>query len=110
MANSSSSSSSGIGFTGALTITFIVLKICKVITRSWIWVLSPLWIVTAIYLLVIAGIYISYLILKKADNKNLKHTLRNNVHANEPKKRLGFQARMEEMMKQEKSKQTINPK
>jgi glucan phosphoethanolaminetransferase (alkaline phosphatase superfamily) len=110
MPNSSSSSSSGIGFTGALTITFIILKLCKVITWSWIWVLSPLWIATAIYLFVILAIYIVYVSFKRYDNKNLKHTLRNNVNANEPKKRLGFQARMEEMMKQQKSKQTINPK
>ena len=34
----------GIGFCGLLTIAFIVLKLCKVITWSWIWVLSPLWI------------------------------------------------------------------
>jgi len=36
--------SSGIGFCGLLTIAFIVLKLCKVITWSWLWVLSPLWI------------------------------------------------------------------
>ena len=34
----------GGGFTGLLTITFIVLKLCGVINWSWIWVLSPLWI------------------------------------------------------------------
>lgn len=36
--------SSGIGFTGLLTIVFIVLKLCGIITWSWWWVLSPLWI------------------------------------------------------------------
>ena len=34
----------GIGFTGMLTIVFIILKLCGVISWSWIWVLSPLWI------------------------------------------------------------------
>ena len=34
----------GIGFCGLLTIVFIILKLCKVITWSWWWVLSPLWI------------------------------------------------------------------
>lgn len=34
----------GIGFVGALTIIFIVLKLCNVITWSWVWVLSPIWI------------------------------------------------------------------
>lgn len=36
--------SGGIGFTSLLTIAFIVLKLCGVITWSWWWVLSPLWI------------------------------------------------------------------
>jgi len=35
---------SGIGFTGLLTILFIALKLCNVITWSWLWVLSPIWI------------------------------------------------------------------
>ncbi len=33
----------GIGFTGLLTIVFIVLKLCKIINWSWIWVLCPMW-------------------------------------------------------------------
>lgn len=37
-------SGGGIGFTGMLTIVFIILKLCGVISWSWIWVLSPLWI------------------------------------------------------------------
>lgn len=36
--------SSGIGFTGLLTIVFIILKLCDIIAWSWWWVLSPLWI------------------------------------------------------------------
>lgn len=55
MANSSSSSS-GIGFTGALTIAFIVLKLTGVINWSWWWVLSPIWIsaiIVVIFLLII---------------------------------------------------------
>ena len=44
MSNNSSSSSSGISFTGALTILFIGLKLTNVITWSWLWVLSPIWI------------------------------------------------------------------
>lgn len=39
-----SSEGGGIGFCGMLTIVFIVLKLCKVIAWSWVWVLSPLWI------------------------------------------------------------------
>lgn len=43
--------SGGIGFVGVLQIVFIVLKLCKVITWSWLWVLSPLWISTGLWLL-----------------------------------------------------------
>lgn len=32
------------GFTTLLTIVFITLKLCNVISWSWIWVLSPIWI------------------------------------------------------------------
>ena len=34
----------GMGFTSVLTLIFIVLKLCKVITWSWWGVLSPIWI------------------------------------------------------------------
>lgn len=50
---SSSSSSGGIGFTGALAILFIGLKLGGVISWSWLWVLSPLWIPLAIGLAVL---------------------------------------------------------
>jgi hypothetical protein len=38
---SKTKSSSGIGFTGMLTILFIGLKLTNVIDWSWWWVLSP---------------------------------------------------------------------
>lgn len=50
--SSSSSSSGGISFTGALTILFIGLKLTNVISWSWWWVLSPLWI-SALFVLTI---------------------------------------------------------
>lgn len=46
-----SSSSSGIGIAGVLTIVFIVLKLVgvgPVANWSWWWVLSPMWISTGI--------------------------------------------------------------
>ncbi len=43
--------SGGIGFVGVLQIVFIVLKLCKVITWNWFWVLSPTWISIALWLL-----------------------------------------------------------
>ena len=56
--NKNNNSSSGIGFTGLLTVAFIVLKLCNVINWSWVWVLSPLWIGT------ILGIIIVYIVYK----------------------------------------------
>jgi hypothetical protein len=59
--SNSSSSSSGIGFTGLLTVLFVGLKLTHVITWSWLWVLSPLWIsalisIAFIIILLIAAI------------------------------------------------------
>lgn len=44
MENNKNNTRGGIGFCGLLTIAFIILKLCNVITWSWVWVLSPLWI------------------------------------------------------------------
>lgn len=54
-----SSTVGGVGFLGLLTIVFIVLKLCKVINWSWVWVLSPLWIgwLVVIILLGVFAIY-----------------------------------------------------
>lgn len=51
--NSSNSTAGGIGFTGVLTIVFVVLKLCGVIHWSWLWVLAPLWIPIVIALLIL---------------------------------------------------------
>lgn len=61
MNNNNNSSSGGIGFAGLLTIVFIILKLCKVISWSWWWVLSPLWI-SMIISLIIIGIYIAIIV------------------------------------------------
>lgn len=54
MSYTSSSSSGGIGFTGLLTVAFVVLKLTDVIDWSWWWVLSPIWISAALALIVLA--------------------------------------------------------
>lgn len=46
--NNNTTVSGGIGFSGLLTIVFIVLKLCGVINWSWIWVFSPMWISAAL--------------------------------------------------------------
>lgn len=45
-----SQTSSGIGFSGLLTIVFITLKLIGTIHWSWWWVLSPVWIPAALVL------------------------------------------------------------
>lgn len=50
---STRTTSEGVGFCGLLCITFIVLKLCKVIDWSWWLVLAPIWIPIAFFILVV---------------------------------------------------------
>lgn len=56
--------SEGIGFSGLLTIVFIVLKLLGVITWSWLWVLSPIWINIGLGVVIIT-IVIIYKVIKE---------------------------------------------
>ena len=38
----------GLGFSEALTILFIALRLCGVIDWPWLWVISPIWITLAL--------------------------------------------------------------
>ena len=60
MSNNSSSSSSGIGFPGLLTVLFVGLKLTGHITWSWLWVLSPIWIS---FLIALAFLAFAFIIL-----------------------------------------------
>lgn len=61
---SSSSSSSGVGFTGLLTILFIALKLTGYVTWSWWWVLSPIWItLLAVVALVVLAVLIKLVVV-----------------------------------------------
>ena len=51
--NSRNSGSKGLGFTGALQIVFIVLKLLGKINWSWLWVLSPTWISIALTVIIV---------------------------------------------------------
>ena len=53
----------GVSFAGALTIAFVVLKLCGVIDWDWLWVLAPLW-VSAIIAAVIAIVAILVMAVK----------------------------------------------
>lgn len=52
--------SKGMSLDIVLTIVFLVLKLCGVITWSWWWVLSPIWISWGITILVIALVAIFF--------------------------------------------------
>lgn len=54
----------GTGFSGILTIIFIILKLFNVIKWSWFWVLSPIWIPAAIVTLATVIILIVILLRK----------------------------------------------
>jgi hypothetical protein len=62
MSKNTSSSSSGLSFTGALTILFIGLKLAHVINWSWWWVLSPIWISLSLALFILLIIAMVFLI------------------------------------------------
>ena len=50
----------GIGFTGLLTIAFIVLKLLGIITWSWVWVLAPIWIDAILVIILLAVLFFVY--------------------------------------------------
>lgn len=63
--NNRAASGGGIGFAGALTIVFIVLKLLGKISWSWVWVLSPIWISAALVILFLVIFIIIAAILTK---------------------------------------------
>lgn len=48
----------GMTFGSTLALIFIVLKLCHIINWSWIWVLSPIWISWAIFIVLIIVLFI----------------------------------------------------
>ena len=67
--STTSTTSSGIGFTGLLTIAFIILKLCNVINWSWWWVLSPLWISTGLTLIILIIIFIVIIVRSTVEER-----------------------------------------
>lgn len=65
MSNTTTTASGGIGFAGLLTIAFIVLKLCGVITWKWVWVLSPIWISIPLYLVFLAFYFVVLWLITK---------------------------------------------
>lgn len=62
--NSNGTVGCGLGLSSILLVVFIVLKLCKIITWSWVWVLSPLWISLIIWGIILL-IIIIYIMLDK---------------------------------------------
>ena len=60
-----SSTTTGIGFTGFLTLIFVTLKLTGVIAWSWWWVLSPLWIgaLTGVVYMACVGLFVLFVAL-----------------------------------------------
>lgn len=70
---SDSNTSGSIGISTVVLIVFVILKLLKLINWSWWWVLSPLWISTGLWLVVVlvvyGGIAIAELIERKRGKK-----------------------------------------
>lgn len=49
--------SGGVGVTGLLQVAFIVLKLCKIIKWSWVWVLAPTWITILVIVILVVFIF-----------------------------------------------------
>ena len=56
-----------IGFSLALTLIFIVLKLTNVIAWSWWWVLSPIWITGGIGVAAVLIMLIGYAVVRLFD-------------------------------------------
>ena len=67
--------SGGIGFAGALTIVFIVLKLVGTINWSWWWVLSPMWILIILAILKVFELWGSVMVIAICDHFKNKRSL-----------------------------------
>lgn len=62
MSNNENDNNVGIGFTGALFLVFLVLKLTHVIDWSWWWITAPLWGGFAIAIIIAIFVFLfSYL-------------------------------------------------
>lgn len=57
--------SGGITVLGLLGVVFIVLKLCGIISWSWLWVTAPFWIPLSIGLVVVIGILLAAFVIKQ---------------------------------------------
>ena len=71
----SKSSSGGVSLTTVVFIVFLILKLCNVISWSWWWVTSPLWISLGLWLLFGLPMIIYMKVETKKLNKQMSKTL-----------------------------------
>lgn len=69
--STSSAAGGGLGFVGALTIAFIVLRLCHVIDWSVWWVISPIWITVALVIAIFIIVLVAVMI--RDTIKSMKH-------------------------------------
>lgn len=60
----------GFGFTFLLSIIFFIMKICKLIDWTWIWIVSPIWIYLGINFISVIIILIYLLTEEVVNNIN----------------------------------------
>ena len=72
MSDKNSGASGGLGLGTVLFLIFLVLKLCNVITWSWWWVTSPLWISAILWVLLIVGMVIYYYLEDTCWERQLK--------------------------------------
>ena len=56
--------SQGMGLVGTLVTLFIILKLTNVISWSWVWVFSPIWMTLIIAVILFGSIFIAGRIIK----------------------------------------------
>lgn len=54
----SENSSSGVSLGTVLLVVFVILKLCGVITWSWWWVLSPIWISAGLVVIILLVLWL----------------------------------------------------
>lgn len=69
MSDNNSTRSGGIGFTGLLTLLFIALKLLHRIDWSWWWVLSPIWISTALVVGILVVAFVVMFVVETAKDR-----------------------------------------
>ena len=68
--NKSNAAGGGVSFASLLTLAFIILKLCNVITWSWWWVLSPMWISIGLVVVIFIVAMVVLIIKDRCDTRN----------------------------------------